>query len=89
MVDMIKATATVSCGNNMSGSQVHICSRPQHPWISGGVHCATGDPSELKIQEDSAPITIFLLFFMEVIQLLLAEAYKYYNQYLDTFDSDS
>jgi hypothetical protein len=38
----------------------------------------------------STPITIFLLFFIEVIQLLVAETNnKYYNQYLDIPNNDS
>jgi len=31
-------SATASCDSNASGSQVHVWSRPQHPWNSGGVH---------------------------------------------------
>jgi len=76
----------------VSGSQVRIWSRPQDIWNSNGVHPSTGSPSELRIQEslhvkkDSKPITVFLLFFMEVIQLMLiAETNKNYSQYLDTF----
>jgi len=30
-----------------------------------------------------------LLFFIDVIQLLVEETNKYYNQYLDTPDNDS
>jgi len=56
-----------------SVSQVHIWSRPQVTWNSGGVHTFTGGPSGLRVQEaihvtkDSTPITVFLLFFMGVI----------------------
>jgi hypothetical protein len=77
-----------------SGSQVHNWPRPQDTWNSGGVHPFTWHPSRVRIQEaphvnkDSTPITIFLLFFMEVIQLLVAETNKYSNQYLDTFEND-
>jgi hypothetical protein len=39
-------------------------------------------------KDSTTPITIFLLFFKEVIQLLVAETNKYYNQYLDTLDND-
>jgi hypothetical protein len=52
----------------------------------------TGGPSSIKIQEvphmnkNSIPINVFLCFFMEVIQLLVAEA-KYYGQFLDTLVS--
>jgi hypothetical protein len=80
--------------NNMSGSQANIWSRPQHPWNSGGVHPFIGVLSGLKIQEapheneDSSPIAIFILFFMDVIQLLVAENNKYYNHYLDTIGND-
>jgi hypothetical protein len=34
----------------------------------------------------STPVSIFLLSFMEVFQLLGTETNKYYNQYLDTLD---
>jgi hypothetical protein len=40
------------------------------------------------VNKDAKPITIFLLFFMEVIQLLVVETNKYYNQYSDTLDND-
>jgi hypothetical protein len=59
-----------------------------HPFI--------GAVSGLKIQEasvvnkGSSLITdFFLLFFMDMIQLLVAESNKYSNQYLDTLDSDN
>jgi hypothetical protein len=40
------------------------------------------------MNKDSAPIVVFLLFFMEVIQLLVAETNSYYNKYIDILDSD-
>jgi hypothetical protein len=85
----------VGCNSNVMGSQVHIWSRSQHTRNSGGVHPFTGGPCGLRIQEtphmkrDFIPITVFLLFFMEVIQLLVTETNKYYSQYLDTLDNDS
>jgi hypothetical protein len=36
----------------------------------------------------SSQITVHFLFFMDVIQLLVAEMNKYCNQYLDTLDND-
>jgi hypothetical protein len=78
-----------------SGTQVHIWSRPKDTWNSDGVHSFTGGPGELRIQalphvnKDSIPITVFLLFFMEVIKLSVAETSKYHNQYLDTLNTDS
>jgi hypothetical protein len=48
-------------------------------WNSAGIFPFTGGPCGLKIQEapyinkDSTPITILLFFFMEVIQLMVAE----------------
>jgi hypothetical protein len=62
--------------------------------IAGGVHPFIGGPSGMRIQEvprvnkNSTPITIFLPFFMEEIQLLVAETNKYYSKYLDIFDND-
>jgi hypothetical protein len=70
-------------------------SRPQATWNSGGVHPFIGGSSGLRIWEvphvkkDSTPITAFLIFFMKVIQLSVADTNKYYNQYLDTLDTTS
>jgi len=56
--------------------------------------CASECPSGLRIQEalnvnrDPTPVIVFLLLFMKVTQLLVAEIDKYYNQYLDTFHND-
>jgi hypothetical protein len=72
-------TATAGCHRNLSESQVHIWSRLQHPWNSGGVPPFTGGPSGLRIEEalvmnrDATPITVFLLFFIKVIQLLVTK----------------
>jgi hypothetical protein len=77
-----------------SGRQVHTWSRPQGTWNSGGVCAFRGGHSGLRIQEvphmkkDSTPFIVFLLFCMEVIQLLVAETNKYYNQYLDMLKTD-
>jgi hypothetical protein len=66
--------------------------RPQHAWNYGDVHLFIGGPCGLRIQEtphvnkNSIPITIFLLFFVGVIQLLV-ETNKYYSQYLDTLNN--
>jgi hypothetical protein len=63
-------------------------------WNSGGVHPFSGSTSGLRTQEvphvnkDSTPITVFLCFFMKMIQLLVADTTEYYNQYLDTLSSD-
>jgi hypothetical protein len=87
--DTDRGHGRVSAAAVESRRQVHIWSRPQNSWNSGGVHPFTGSPSELRIQEpphvnkDSTPVTVFLLFFMEAIELLVAETNKYYNQYLD------
>jgi len=40
------------------------------------------------VNKVSTPISVFLLLFVEVIQLLVAETNKHYNLYLDTLDSD-
>jgi hypothetical protein len=78
-----------------SGSQLHIWSRPQNnPWNSSSVHPYTGGPSSLRIHEAphvnkyATPVTVFLLSIMEVIQLLVAQTNKYYDQYLDTADNN-
>jgi hypothetical protein len=72
-------TAGAGFDSHASGGQVHLWSRPQYTWNSGGVHPFTEGPSGLKIQEaphmnkGSPPVTVFFFFFMEVIQLLVAE----------------
>jgi hypothetical protein len=40
------------------------------------------------VNKVSAPIVVFLLFFMNEIYLLVAETNKYYDQYLDMPNSD-
>jgi hypothetical protein len=41
------------------------------------------------VNKNSTSTAIFLLFYMEVIQLLVSEANKYYNQYTDMLDNDT
>jgi hypothetical protein len=67
----------------MSGDQDHIWSRPLHLRDSGDVSPFTGGgTSGLRIlmaphvTKDSTPITVFLLLFMEVIQILVTETNK-------------
>ena len=38
------------------------------------------------INKDSSPLSILMLFFFEIIQLLVEETNRYYHQYLDTLD---
>jgi hypothetical protein len=86
---------TVPAGDNInvSGSQDNIWLRPQHTCNSGGIHTFIGSLNGLRIQEaphvnkHSNPVTVFFLFFTEVIQLLVAETNNYYSQYLDTLDN--
>jgi hypothetical protein len=40
-----------------------------------------------QVNKDSTPITVFLIFFMEVIWLLVADANKYCKRYLGTLQS--
>jgi hypothetical protein len=72
-------------GTALSGSQVHILSRLQHPSNSGYVHPFTEDSSRPRIKKVphinySTHIISFLLFFMEVIQPLVAGTHKYWSQ---------
>jgi len=43
-------SATAGCDNNASGSQVHVWSRPQHTWNSGGINPFSGYPCGWRIQ---------------------------------------
>jgi hypothetical protein len=76
--------ATVGCDSTASGSHVHVRSVPQHIGILLVVEPFTGDFSCLRIQEvphmnkDSALVTFFLFFFLEV---LVAETNTYYSYY--------
>ena len=79
-----------SAGNrNMRWRLDKIWSSSQYCCISCGVVLFTGDLSRLGIQEalynkGYTPIAIFILIFMEVIQLLVAETNKYCNECFDT-----
>lgn len=42
-----------------------------------------------QVNKNSTPITLFLIFFMEVFWLLVADTNKYCKQYLATLHSDS
>lgn len=56
------------------------------------VHTFTGGPCGRKgveaphITESSTPLSVFLLYFAEIISLLVVETNRYYHQYLDTLD---
>jgi len=94
-VDMMKKTLLLWAATKMQVWVKFVFGQDHNTWNVGGTHPFTGGHCGFKIQEapyvnkDSAPIIIFLLFFVEVIQLLVAETTKYYNQYLDTLDTDS
>jgi hypothetical protein len=38
------------------------------------------------INKDSLPLTLFVLFFLEIMQLLVEETNVYYHQYLKIVD---
>jgi hypothetical protein len=62
-----------------------ICGQDNNIWNSGDVHPFIENPSALKIQRmhhvnKHFTFIIFLLFFMEVNQMLVEETNKYYNQ---------
>jgi hypothetical protein len=40
------------------------------------------------INKDSSPLSIFMLFFFEIIQLSVEETNRYYHQYLGTLDKE-
>jgi hypothetical protein len=56
------------------------------------VYNFTGGPHGMKISvaphinKTSNPLAVFMLFFAEVIRLLVVETNGYYHQYLDTLD---
>jgi hypothetical protein len=84
IVNMNEDSTTAGCNCNTSGSQAHVWSRPQDIWNPGCVHPSTGGPCGLiqeapHMNKDSTPIAAFLLFFMKVIQLFVAETNKYYS----------
>lgn len=79
-----------AAGNrNMRWRQDKIWFWSQYCCSSCGILLFTGNLSRLRIQEalynkGYAPIATFIFIFMEVIQLLVAETNKYYNECLDT-----
>jgi hypothetical protein len=56
------------------------------------VHRFTGCPSVLRLYEaphigkESTAISVFMLFFAEIIQLLVDETNRYYKQYAEKLD---
>jgi hypothetical protein len=38
------------------------------------------------INKDSTPLSVFMLFFLEIIQLLVVETNRYYHQYLESLN---
>jgi hypothetical protein len=39
-----------------------------------------------QTNKDSLPLSIFMLFFLEIMQLLVEKTNRYYHQYLETID---
>jgi hypothetical protein len=61
------------------------------PWPRNSViHTYTGGPSGLKnseaphINDGSSPLSVFLLYFTEIIPLLVVESNRYYHNYIDS-----
>jgi hypothetical protein len=60
---------------------------------NSNIHPFTGDMTgkrqnvALHINKDSTPYSIFILYFAAVITLLVEEANRYYQQYLDFLDN--
>jgi hypothetical protein len=56
------------------------------------IHRFTGGPSGIRhnavptTNKDSTPLNVFMLFFLEIIQLLVVETNRYYHQYLDSLN---
>jgi hypothetical protein len=55
------------------------------------VHNFTGAPNgkiieAAHITPESTPLSVLLLFFAEIITLLVVETNRYYHQFLDNFD---
>jgi hypothetical protein len=53
------------------------------------IHKFTGSAQWVKgphINKDSSPLSVFMLFFLEIMRLLLEETNRYYHQYLDTLE---
>jgi hypothetical protein len=73
-----------------NSQQPHWWSLPSRPG-SCVVHNFTGGPrgkkdSEGHINDSSSPLSVFLLYFAEIITLLVMETNRYYHCYLDSFD---
>ena len=63
-------------------------SRPQERVVHAftGGPCGRKDVEAPHITEDSTPLSVFLLYFAEIISLLVVETNRYYHQYLDTLE---
>jgi hypothetical protein len=68
----------------------------QWTWTSGpergAVHTFTGGPrgkrntEALRINDSSSPLSVFLLYFAEIIKLLVVESNRYYHAHIDRLD---
>ena len=65
--------------------------RPSGPW-RGVVHTFTGGPRGKRnseaphLNDSSSPLSVFLLYFAEIITLLVVETNRYYHDHLDRLD---
>lgn len=94
-VKVITAHCGSSGNSNVTGNLGNIWSRPQHVWelwwcpffywSSQWIE----DKQAANVNKTDLFITVFFLFFMDRIQLLVAQTHKHCNQYLDTPDSIS
>jgi len=56
------------------------------------VHTFTGGPKEKSnseaphLNDSSSPLSVFLLYFAEILTLLVVETNRYYHNQLDRFD---
>ena len=50
--------------------------------------CGRKDVEAPHISESSTPLSVFLLYFAEIITLLVVETNRYYHHYLDTLDHE-
>jgi hypothetical protein len=56
------------------------------------IHGFTRVPSGLRqneapiVNKDSSPLSVLMLFSLEILRLLVEERNRYYHQYLDTLD---
>ena len=74
-------------GQQLQPSQWTLSAKPQRHVVHTFIGAPNRKSSEVAhIMRESTPLSNLLLFFTEMITLLVVETYRYYHQFLDNTD---